>query len=64
MADANNAYTLDDSDRLVQLDQFGLLMIEQRSPGTISYGMPRCSGAGDADLPRRIHHQASSARRT
>jgi len=29
MADANNAYTLDDSDRLVQLDQFGLLMIEQ-----------------------------------
>ena len=29
MVDANNAYTLDDSDRLVQLDQFGLLMIEQ-----------------------------------
>lgn len=29
MADANNAYTLDDSDRLAQLDQFGLLMIEQ-----------------------------------
>ena len=29
MADANNAYTLDDSDRLARLDQFGLLMIEQ-----------------------------------
>lgn len=29
MADANNAYTLDDSDRLVELDKFGLLMIEQ-----------------------------------
>jgi len=29
MADANNAYTPDDSERLVQLDQFGLLMIEQ-----------------------------------
>ncbi len=29
MADANNAYTLDDSDQLVQLDRFGLLMIEQ-----------------------------------
>jgi O-succinylbenzoate synthase len=29
MADANNAYTLDDIDRLVQLDEFGLMMIEQ-----------------------------------
>lgn len=29
MADANNAYTLDDTDRLRQLDQFGLIMIEQ-----------------------------------
>jgi o-succinylbenzoate synthase len=29
MADANNAYTLDDIDRLVALDEFGLMMIEQ-----------------------------------
>jgi o-succinylbenzoate synthase len=29
MADANNAYTLADTDRLLELDQFGLLMIEQ-----------------------------------
>jgi len=29
MADANNAYTLDDTDRLVALDGFGLMMIEQ-----------------------------------
>jgi O-succinylbenzoate synthase len=29
MADANNAYTLDDTDRLVALDSFGLMMIEQ-----------------------------------
>src|SRR5207249_3634624 len=29
MADANNAYTLADTERLKQLDQFGLLMIEQ-----------------------------------
>jgi O-succinylbenzoate synthase len=29
MADANNAYTLDDIDRLMQLDEFGLMMIEQ-----------------------------------
>ncbi|MFI5246366.1 MAG: enolase C-terminal domain-like protein, partial [Gemmatimonadales bacterium] len=29
MADANNAYTLDDGDRLVALDGFGLMMIEQ-----------------------------------
>ena len=29
MADANNAYTLDDADRLVELDRFGLMMIEQ-----------------------------------
>ncbi len=29
MADANSAYTLDDIDRLKQLDKFGLMMIEQ-----------------------------------
>lgn len=29
MADANNAYTLDDVDRLVALDSLGLMMIEQ-----------------------------------
>ncbi len=29
MADANNAYTLDDADRLAELDAFGLMMIEQ-----------------------------------
>jgi O-succinylbenzoate synthase len=29
MADANNAYTLDDADLLVQLDGLGLMMIEQ-----------------------------------
>lgn len=29
MADANSAYTLNDSDRLKQLDQFNLMMIEQ-----------------------------------
>ena len=29
MADANNAYTLDDADRLAQLDEFELMMIEQ-----------------------------------
>lgn len=29
MADANNAYTLDDADRLVALDTLGLMMIEQ-----------------------------------
>lgn len=29
MVDANNAYTLNDIDRLQQLDQFGLIMIEQ-----------------------------------
>jgi O-succinylbenzoate synthase len=29
MADANNAYSLDDADHLVELDQFGLMMIEQ-----------------------------------
>ena len=29
MADANNAYTLADTDRLLELDAFGLLMIEQ-----------------------------------
>jgi O-succinylbenzoate synthase len=29
MVDANNAYTLDDLDTLVQLDAFGLMMIEQ-----------------------------------
>jgi len=29
MVDANNAYTLKDIDRLQQLDQFGLIMIEQ-----------------------------------
>jgi O-succinylbenzoate synthase len=29
MADANNAYTLDDVDRLAELDNFGLMMIEQ-----------------------------------
>jgi o-succinylbenzoate synthase len=29
MADANNAYTLDDMDRLIALDAFGLMMIEQ-----------------------------------
>jgi O-succinylbenzoate synthase len=29
MADANNAYTLGDTDRLLELDEFGLIMIEQ-----------------------------------
>jgi O-succinylbenzoate synthase len=29
MADANNAYSLADAERLVELDQFGLMMIEQ-----------------------------------
>ena len=29
MADANNAYTLDDIDTLLKLDAFGLMMIEQ-----------------------------------
>ena len=29
MADANSAYTLDDADHLKQLDEFGLIMIEQ-----------------------------------
>jgi O-succinylbenzoate synthase len=29
MADANSAYTLADADRLAQLDEFGLIMIEQ-----------------------------------
>ncbi|MEX2180665.1 MAG: o-succinylbenzoate synthase [Gemmatimonadaceae bacterium] len=29
MADANNAYTLDDADRLASLDDLGLMMIEQ-----------------------------------
>ncbi len=29
MADANSAYTLDDTDRLKALDEFGLMMIEQ-----------------------------------
>lgn len=29
MADANNAYTLDDVDRLAELDELGLMMIEQ-----------------------------------
>ena len=29
MADANAAYTLDDADHLVRLDEFGLLMLEQ-----------------------------------
>ncbi len=29
MADANNAYTLDDADHLVQLDDFDLVMVEQ-----------------------------------
>jgi len=29
MADANNAYTLDDADHLTQLDELGLMMIEQ-----------------------------------
>ncbi len=29
MADANNAYTLDDADHLAQLDELGLMMIEQ-----------------------------------
>lgn len=29
MADANSAYTLDDIDRLKELDQFNLMMIEQ-----------------------------------
>jgi o-succinylbenzoate synthase len=29
MADANNAYQLDDTDHLAQLDEFGLMMIEQ-----------------------------------
>jgi O-succinylbenzoate synthase len=29
MADANNAYTLDDAERLIDLDEFGLMMIEQ-----------------------------------
>jgi o-succinylbenzoate synthase len=29
MADANNAYTLADTDRLLELDAFGLIMIEQ-----------------------------------
>jgi O-succinylbenzoate synthase len=29
MADANNAYSLADADRLAELDQFGLMMIEQ-----------------------------------
>ena len=29
MADANNAYTLDDTDHLTQLDELGLMMIEQ-----------------------------------
>ena len=29
MADANNAYTLDDIDQLTQLDELGLMMIEQ-----------------------------------
>src|ERR1700737_566355 len=29
MADANSAYTLDDAPHLAQLDQFGLLMLEQ-----------------------------------
>jgi O-succinylbenzoate synthase len=29
MADANNAYTLDDADRLAELDGLGLMMIEQ-----------------------------------
>jgi O-succinylbenzoate synthase len=32
MADANSAYTLADADRLVQLDEFGLTMIEQPLP--------------------------------
>ncbi len=29
MADANNAYSLDDADHLARLDEFGLMMIEQ-----------------------------------
>ena len=64
MADANNAYTLDDSDRLVQLDQFGLLMIEQPLPGTISYGMRRCNGAWRRRSASTSPSPASSARRT
>jgi O-succinylbenzoate synthase len=32
MADANSAYELEDADHLMQLDQFGLLMLEQPLP--------------------------------
>jgi len=42
MADANSAYTLDDAPRLKQLDEFGLIMIEQRSHTTRSSTTRNC----------------------
>jgi O-succinylbenzoate synthase len=41
--DANSIYTLDHAEHLAQLDEFGLLLIEQPLATTISSTMPSCS---------------------
>jgi o-succinylbenzoate synthase len=46
MADANNAYSLADTERLLQLDEFGLMMIEQ----PLAWDDLRCH----AELQRRL----------
>jgi O-succinylbenzoate synthase len=46
MADANNAYTLSDTDRLLELDELGLMMLEQ----PLAWDDLRCH----AELQRRL----------
>ena len=65
MADANNAYTLADADHLAQLDDFGLMMIEQPlAHDDLLRHAALQRAARDADLPRRVDPRASSAPRT
>ena len=65
MADANNAYTLADADRLAALDELDLMMIEQPLAwDDLVRHAELQKRLEDADLPRRVDHQRRPRRRT
>ena len=60
MADANSAYTLADAERLRQLDDFYLMMIEQPLSHDDIIDHAELQKARNAHLPGRMHpHRAS-----
>ena len=61
MADANSAYTLQDTERLKRLDEFHLMMIEQplAHDDIIDHATLQAQ-LKDAGLPRRVHPQRPS----